>query len=114
MASVTTSQLSNDMYLALADFSETLTVVLPSGNAGTTFDSTRRELQDAFTVDEHGRETMLDTRFYLNINGVSTYPSKGWILSDGTRQYKVLSQYIDSGKVALTLDCESRYNQGGT
>jgi len=112
MASITTAQLSSDMDYALEDFTDTLTVVLPSANAGATFTATRRELQDAYEVDEFGRDKKLDTRFYLNINGVSTYPSKGWVLSDGTRQYKVSSQFIGAGNVMLTLDCEARYSNG--
>ena len=110
MASITTAQLSADMDYALEDFTDTLTVVLPSANAGTEFSATRRELQDAFEVDEYGREKKLDTRFYLNITGVSTYPLKGWVLNDGTRQYKVSSIFIGAGNVMLTIDCVARYS----
>jgi len=112
MASVTTAQLSADLDFALTDFNDTLTVVLPSASVGVTFSATRRELQDAFSVDEHGRDTKLDTRFYLNINGVSPYPTKGWILSDGTRSFKVVGDYISADNVGLTIDCEARYSKG--
>lgn len=112
MASVTTAQLSADLDFALADFPVTLTVVLPSASAGVTFSATRRELQDAFSVDEHGRDTKLDTRFYLNINGVSPYPTKGWVLSDGTRSFKVVGDFVAADNVGLTLDCDARYSKG--
>tara|TARA_R110002167_G_scaffold143936_16_gene333560 strand:- start:235 stop:573 length:339 start_codon:yes stop_codon:yes gene_type:complete len=112
MSSVTTAQLSADLDFALTDFNDTLTVVLPTASAGATFSATRRELQDAFSVDEHGRDTKLDTRFYININGVSPYPTKGWVLSDGTRNFKVAGDYISADNVGLTIDCEARYSKG--
>ena len=109
MASYTTAQLSADMDFILNDFQVTLTVVTPTAQASTTFTATKRTLQDAFTIEENGRETQLDTRFYLNINGVSTYPIKGWVVSDGTNTFKVHSTFIGQGDVGLTLDCVARY-----
>lgn len=109
MASVSTAQLSADMDHALDDFTVTLTVVTPTAQVGTEFSATHRTLQDAFVVEENGRETQLDNRFYLNINGVSTYPLKGWVLSDGTNTFKVHSTFIDPATVGLTLDCVARY-----
>jgi len=111
MASVTTAQLSADMDHALLDFQVTLTVTTPTAHTGTTFTATKRELQDAFSVEENGRETRLDTRFYLNINGVSTYPTKGWVVSDGTNTFKVHSIYIGAGGISLALDCVARYSR---
>ena len=109
MASVSTAQLSADMDFALNDFQVTLTVVTPSAHTGTTFTATKRELQDAFVVEESGRDTQLDSRFYLNINGVSTYPTKGWVVSDGTNTFKVHSIFLGAGGISLSLDCVSRY-----
>ena len=109
MASVTTAQLSADIDHAVADFTVTLTVVTPAAQADTTFSATHRTLQDAFVVEENGRETKLDTRFYLNINGVSTYPLKGWVLTDGTNTFKVHSIFIDPATVLLSVDCVARY-----
>jgi len=112
MASISTDILSADLDYALADFTKTLTVVLPAASAGETFTATRRELQDAFTVDDYGRETKLDTRFYINIDGLSSYPSKGWIVSDGTRQFKVVTDYVAADNVGCVLDCEARHSRG--
>ena len=112
MASITTAQLSADMDHALNDCSVTLTVVLPTTNVGDTFAASRETLEDGFVVEENGRETHLDTRFYLNINGVSTYPTKGWVLSDGTNAYKVNMDKIGAEGVALRLDCSARYSKG--
>ena len=111
MASVTTAQLSADVDFALNDFQFTLTTVLPTSSVGVEFTATRRELQDAFSVEENGRETKLDTRFYLNINGVSPYPSKGWVLDDGTREFKVVGDFLGAGDVILAIDCTARYSK---
>jgi hypothetical protein len=112
MASYTTAMLSADMDFALNDFQVTLTVISPASSADVEFTATKRALQDAFAVQENGREVTLDTRFYLNINGVSTYPKKGWVVSDGTNSFKVESTFIGHGNVSLTLDCVSRYSRG--
>ena len=112
MASVTTAQLSADLDFALNDFSVTLTIVTPTAQASTTFPASRRMLQDAFTVEENGRETKLDTRFYVNIDGLTTYPLKGWVFNDGTNVFKVHSTFIGHDKVSLSLDCVARYSQG--
>lgn len=112
MASYTTAQLSADMDFALNDFQVTLTVVTPASSVDVEFTATKRALQDAFVVEENGRETQLDTRFYLNVNGVSPFPKKGWVLSDGTNNFKVHSTFIGQGDVSLTLDCVARYARG--
>ena len=114
MASVTTAQLSADMDHALSDFSVTLTTVLPAASVGVEFSATKEALDDGFVVEENGREIHLDTRFYLNINGVSTYPKKGWVLADGSNDYKVNMDKISAGGVALRLDCSARYSKGSS
>ncbi|MAF44277.1 MAG: hypothetical protein CMI54_08985 [Parcubacteria group bacterium] len=113
MASVTTAQLSADLDHAIGDFTDTLTVTLPTSSASATFSATRRELQDAFSVEENGRSTKLDTRFYLNVNGVTPYPKKGWVFTDTEgRAYKVVSDFLAADEIGLTLDCEARYSKG--
>ena len=111
MASITTAQLSADLDFALNDFQVTLTVVTPTAQAGTTFTASKRELQDAFSIEENGRETQLDTRFYINIDGLTVYPIKGWVFSDGTNNYKVHSIFIGAGDVGVSLDCVARYSR---
>ena len=109
MASVTTAQLSADMDFALDDFSLTLTTVLPTSSVGVEFAASRQNVQNAFIVEENGRETQIDARFHLNINGVSTYPQKGWILDDGTTEFKVENTLTDPATVGIALDCSARY-----
>ena len=108
MASVTTAQLAADLDHALEDFPVTLTVVSPTAQAATTFAATCNTLTLGYLVEVNGREEEVDRRFYLNINGVSPYPSKGWTFTSGGRTYKVQSQKIDSSGVMLSLDCIGR------
>lgn len=112
MASVTTAQLSSDLDFALDDFSVTLTTVLPTANVGTTFSATRQPLEDGFLVEDNGREVKLDTRFFVNINGLSTIPAKGWVLNDGTNVFKVIMLKKAQDNVMLTVDCSARYSKG--
>lgn len=112
MASVTTAQLSADMDFALLDFAVTLTTVLPTASVGVEFAATKEALEDGFMVEENGRETHLDTRFYLNIDGVGTYPTKGWVVDDGTSEFKVNMDKIYPDGVCLRLDCSARYSKG--
>tara|TARA_B100000029_G_scaffold208303_1_gene206117 strand:- start:63 stop:443 length:381 start_codon:yes stop_codon:yes gene_type:complete len=112
MASITTSQLSDDLDHALDDFAVTLTTVLPTTSTGTTFAASRQNITNAFVIEENGRETQIDARFHININGVSTYPSKGWVLNDGSTDLKVLSTSKDPGSVALEIDVIARHANG--
>jgi len=109
MASVTTSQLSSDLDFANNDFQVTLTTVAPSSSAGVEFTASQEALRERYEVEVNGREQMVDQRFFININGVSTYPSKGWVLTAGSRSYKVWESSIDNASVGLTITCISRY-----
>jgi len=109
MASISTAILSADMDHALDDFPETLTVVLPTGSVGVEFSATRQAMVNAFVIEENGRETQIDVRFFLNGNGVSTMPSKGWVLDDGTTEFKVETVTKDAAGVGFGLECSARY-----
>jgi hypothetical protein len=112
MASVTTAQLSADLNHALQDFPVTLTISSPSSSSGDTYSATRNVMQVGYFVEMNGREATVDTSFYLNISGLSSYPGKGWVFSDGSRSYKVADQKIDMAGVGLKLDCISQYQAG--
>ena len=109
MASVTTSQLSDDLDFAQNDFQTTLTVITPTSSVDVEFTASQESIRERFEVEINGREQMVDSRFFININGVSTYPSKGWVLTDDTRTYKVWETSIDNSGILLTLTCISRY-----
>lgn len=110
MASITAAILSADMDHALADFPETLTVVLPASSVGVEFSATRQGMLNAFVVEENGRETQIEVRFFLNGNGVTTMPSKGWVLDDGTTEFKVETVTRDAASVGFGLECSARYS----
>jgi len=110
MASATTAQISGDLDFALNDFPVTLTTVLPTTSVGVTFSASRQNVLNAFVVEENGRETQIAARFHININGVSTYPLKGWVLNDGTDVFKVQTVTTDAAGVALALDVSARYS----
>ena len=108
MAHYTTAQLSADLDHAIEDFQVTLTTVLPTSSVGVTFTASQESLVSGFIVEDSGREVQLDRRFHINIDGISTYPSKGWVLNDGTHQHKVQSVQFDASSLLLMLDCSSR------
>ena len=109
MASISTAILSADLDHALADFNNTLTVVLPTASAGDTYSATRQTMLNAFVIEENGRETRIDVRFFVNGNGVSTMPSKGWVLDDGSTEFKVETVTRDAADVGYALECSARY-----
>jgi len=110
MASYTTTQLAADIDFANNDCQVTLTTVLPTSSAGVEFTASQESLQQTFLVEINGREVEIDQKFYINIKDLTTYPSKGWVLSyDGT-SYKVFDTKIDAVGVLLTLTCISRYS----
>jgi hypothetical protein len=97
---------------ALLDFGVTLTTVLPTAHVGVEFAASRTATTVDFIIDPNGRETSIDEAFYLNVNGVSTVPSKGWVLNDGTRDLKVEMVTVSQGDVGMKLDCVARYQRG--
>jgi|8_EtaG_2_1085327.scaffolds.fasta_scaffold00123_11 hypothetical protein len=108
MASITNSQLSLDMNHAINDFGETLTVILPTAQSGTTFSATRTGSTLAFVVTDTGRQVEVDATFFINLVGLSTYPEKGWVFSIGTDEYKVMEIKKDPSHSSLRLDCVDR------
>jgi len=109
MASYTTAQLSADVDFANNDCQVTLTTVLPTSSVGVEFTASQEAILNSFTVEINGREVEIDQRFYMNIDGVSTYPSKGWVLSTGGTNYKVWETKTDAVGILHTLTCVSQY-----
>ena len=109
VASYTIAQLSSDLDFANNDCQVTLTTVSPSSSAGVEFTVSQQELTARYQVELNGREEMVDQKFYLNQNGLTTVPSKGWVLSTGGRSYKVWETEIDAAGVLLKLTCISQY-----
>tara|TARA_R110000824_G_scaffold193850_1_gene376277 strand:+ start:104 stop:442 length:339 start_codon:yes stop_codon:yes gene_type:complete len=112
VAHYTTAQISADLDHAISDFQVTLTTVLPTASVGVEFTASQESLLSGFIVEDSGREITLDRRFHINIDGISTYPSKGWVLDDGTNEHKVQSVQTDASGLLLMLDCSSRRSSG--
>lgn len=108
MAHYTDAQLSADLNHAISDFQVTLTTVLPTSSVGVEFTASEESLLSGFIVEDSGREITLDRRFHINIDGITTYPSKGWVFNDGTHQHKVQTTQTDASGLLLMLDCSSR------
>jgi len=106
--SYSVAQLSEDLDFANNDCQVTLTTVLPTSSLGVEFTASQETLTERFTVEVNGREVGVDQRFFININGVTPYPSKGWVLSTGGTNYKVYETAIDAASVLLTLTCISQ------
>lgn len=108
MASISTAQLSADLDFAILDFTVTLTTVLPSASVGVQFTASAATLSQDFLLEENGREVQLDSSYHLNTNGLSTLPSKGWVLNDGTRDLKVANTTTDASGLLMKLDLIAR------
>jgi len=109
MASYTIAQLSADLDFANQDCQVTLTTISPSSSSGATFTASQQKLRQSFIVEINGREEVIDQQFFLNINGISTTPSKGWVLSTGGKSYKVFETDLSPDGIMLKLICINRY-----
>mgnify|MGYP003626902631 CR=1 FL=1 len=108
MASITTASLTADIDHALLDFTVTLTTVLPTSSVGVQFTTSSATITQDFLLEENGREVQLDSSYHLNTNGLSTLPSKGWVLNDGTRDLKVANTTTDASGLLMKLDLIAR------
>tara|TARA_R110000824_G_scaffold54684_3_gene150981 strand:- start:1006 stop:1338 length:333 start_codon:yes stop_codon:yes gene_type:complete len=109
--SVGTTQLSTDLDFMLGHYSTTLTGVVPTTMATATWAASKQSIRDGFEVLDHGREVMLDTRFHLNATATAVLPLRGWVLTDGESNFKVIDRETDAAGVLLTLDCASKYQR---
>lgn len=95
----------------LGHYSTTLTGVVPTTMATATWSASKQGIRDGFDVLDSGREITLDTRFHLNATATTTMPQRGWVLTDGATNYKVIERETDAAGVLLTLDCASKYQR---
>jgi len=87
----------------------TLTAVTPTN--AETYVANKQDVEISFEIFEDGREVTIDTRFYLAKEDYSTLPTKGDILTDGTRNYKVISTHTDAIGVTYRVDCEAEHQR---
>ena len=105
MSIITNTLIGDNLNFAIANMTATLTAVTPTNTE--TYSANKQDVVIGFNIFEDGREQTADTRFYLNRSSYTTLPSRGMILTDGTRNYKVLETHTDVANVTLKIDCAS-------
>jgi len=109
MSIISKSLVKDNLDFAIANIQTTLTAVTPTN--AETYSANKQDIQLSYISFEDGREQTIDTRFYIAIDDYSTLPSKGMILTDGTRNYKVTDTMRDALGVTLRVDCSSEYQR---
>lgn len=110
MSIISKEFLTSNLQFAIRNVPSTLTQISPTTSVTVTFAANKQGLEIAFTVLENGREATIDTRFYIADEG-QTLPRKGFVLSDGEQEYKVISRNHDATKHTLRIDCEARHQR---
>lgn len=132
--SLNNNQLKADMAFMLGDLQATLTVTHPSSASGLTLTATKQDITKGYDLEEFGREVKTVTRFYIdpsdiesvlipltnfagetltNFSGETLYkfgggsgdPAKGWLITDGSINYKVFEVKLSADGNELRLDC---------
>lgn len=109
MSILTTGLLRKNLDFAISNLQINLNPVRPVVTV--TYAASRQNIDSAFAVFEDGREEVADTRFYIDAKSYANLPQKGWILSDGTRRYKVMRIETDAYGVGMRLDCGSEFTR---
>lgn len=104
-----TNLISDNLNFAISQLQVSLTAVNPTNSE--TYLASKQDVEEAFDIYESGREETIDTKFYININQYTDLPTKGMILTDGVKNYKVMSIFDDSVQVTRRLDCFSQYQR---
>ncbi len=107
-----TNLISDNLDFAISQLQVSLTAVGSNGSAHPTNTETylasKQDIDETFEIFEDGRESNVDTRFYINKSSYTTLPTKGLLLTDGTTTFKVMSHTDDSVGVTRKLDCASK------
>jgi len=110
MSIISSSLISDNLNFAVANMTTTLTAVTPTNSE--VYVANKQDVEVAFEIFEDGREVTIDTRFYLNKSSYTDLPTKGMILTDGSRNYKVMNTHNDSPNITLRIDCSGEYQRG--
>jgi hypothetical protein len=103
-----TNLISSNLNFAISQIQTSLTSI-PSN--GETYIANKQDAESSFDIYEDGREEMIDTKFYINRNDYSALPYKGMILSDGTKNYKVINAHDDALNITRRIDCQAQYQR---
>ena len=100
--------ISSNLNFAISQIQTSLTSV--PGN-GETYIANKQDAESSFDIYEDGREEMIDTKFYINRNDYSALPSKGMILTDGVKNYKVVNVHDDALNITRRIDCQAQFQR---
>jgi hypothetical protein len=100
--------ISHNLNFAISQINVSLTSV---PNNGETYSANKQDADISFEIFQDGREVIIDTKFFINKSEYSSLPSKGTILTDGSRNYKVMMLQDDAVNVTRRLDCSSEYQR---
>ena len=132
--SLNNDQLKADFAFMLGDLTVTLSVVFPAATSGLTFTASKQDVTIGYEVDKFGREVKRITRFYIDPTDIESVlipitnfagqqltdfagnilykfgggagdPSKGWIITEGTNQYRIFEIKLSADGYELRLDC---------
>jgi len=102
-----TNLIRSNLDFAIGQITTTLTAVSPTNDE--VYVASKQNVAEGFSIFDDGREDAVETKFYINKSEHSILPTKGMILTDGARNYKVVSTFTDSVDVTLKLECSSQY-----
>jgi hypothetical protein len=105
MSIISSDLVKKNLNFAIANISVTLTAVTPTN--AEIYVCNKQDIDSGFTIFEDGREETLETRFFLNKTLYTTLPTKGMILTDGTKNYKVVTTSEDALNVNYKIDCSA-------
>ncbi len=109
MSIISGNLIGSNLNFAIGNMSTTLTAVMPTNSE--TYVANKQDVEVAFEIFENGREVTIDTRFYLNKSEYSTLPTKGMILTDGSRNYKVINTHTDAANITLRIECSAQHQR---
>ena len=104
MSIISSALVKSNLDFAIGNVQATLTAVPTNGE---TYLANKQDQQVAYEIFENGREVTIDTRFYIAKDDYTTLPSKGMILTDGNKNYKVMNTHEDAINVTLRLECSA-------
>lgn len=109
MSIISSNLIGSNLNFAIGNMQTTLTAVTPTN--AETYVANRQDVEVAFEIFEDGREVTIDTRFYLNKSEYSTLPTKGMILTDGSKNYRVINTHTDAANVTLRIECSAQHQR---
>lgn len=109
MSIISSNLIGSNLNFAIGNMETTLTAVTPTN--AETYIANRQDVEVAFEIFEDGREVTIDTRFYLNKSEYSTLPTKGMILTDGSKNYRVINTHTDAANVTLRIECSAQHQR---